>query len=65
MTLAELETVARLALPITVVVFDDAAPSLIELKQGAGQGGPEAVRYRRWTSPRWPPASGSRRRWPA
>jgi acetolactate synthase I/II/III large subunit len=45
MTLAELETVARLALPITVVVFDDAALSLIELKQGAGHGGPAAVRY--------------------
>ena len=46
MALAELETLARLALPVTVVVFDDAALSLIEIKQGAGQGGPAAVRYR-------------------
>jgi acetolactate synthase I/II/III large subunit len=45
MALAELETLARLALPVTVVVFDDAALSLIELKQQLGQGGPEAVRY--------------------
>ena len=33
MTLAELETMARLQLPVTVVVFDDAALSLIEVKQ--------------------------------
>jgi acetolactate synthase-1/2/3 large subunit len=46
MTLAELETIARLDLPITVVVFNDAALSLIEVKQGEGHGGPEAVRYR-------------------
>ncbi|HEY5663158.1 MAG TPA: thiamine pyrophosphate-binding protein [Ilumatobacter sp.] len=46
MTLAELETVARLRLPITVVVFDDAALSLIEVKQRPGQGGEGAVRYR-------------------
>jgi acetolactate synthase I/II/III large subunit len=45
MTLAELETVARLRLPITVVVFDDAALSLIEIKQRDGQGGAAAVRY--------------------
>ena len=45
MVLAELETLARLALPVTVVVFDDAALSLIELKQRAGQGGAEAVRF--------------------
>ena len=45
MTLAELETVARLALPVTVVVFDDAALSLIEIKQRAGQGGAGAVRF--------------------
>jgi acetolactate synthase I/II/III large subunit len=45
MTLAELETVARLRLPITVVVFDDAALSLIEIKQRDGQGGAGAVRY--------------------
>lgn len=46
MALAELETLARLALPVTVIVFDDAALSLIELKQRPGQGGAEAVRYR-------------------
>jgi acetolactate synthase-1/2/3 large subunit len=45
MTLAELETLARLALPVTVVVFDDAALSLIELKQRAGQGDSGAVRF--------------------
>jgi acetolactate synthase-1/2/3 large subunit len=45
MTLAELETLARLALPVTVVVFDDAALTLIELKQRAGQGGADAVRF--------------------
>jgi acetolactate synthase-1/2/3 large subunit len=45
MTLAELETLARLQLPVTVVVFDDAALSLIEVKQKAGQGGSAAVRF--------------------
>ncbi|MBO0848615.1 MAG: thiamine pyrophosphate-binding protein, partial [Pseudonocardia sp.] len=45
MTLAELETLARLALPVTVVVFDDAALSLIELKQRPGQGDAGAVRF--------------------
>ena len=45
MTLAELETLARLQLPVTVVVFDDAALSLIEVKQKAGQGGAAAVRF--------------------
>lgn len=45
MALAELETLARLALPVTVVVFNDAALSLIEIKQGAGQGDATAVRY--------------------
>lgn len=45
MTLAELETIARLRLPVTVVVFDDAALSLIEVKQKPGQGGSEAVRF--------------------
>jgi acetolactate synthase I/II/III large subunit len=45
MTLAELETVARLRLPITIVVFDDAALSLIEIKQKPAQGGPDAVRF--------------------
>jgi len=46
MVLAELETVARLHLPITVVVFNDAALSLIEIKQQANQGGSRTVRYR-------------------
>jgi acetolactate synthase-1/2/3 large subunit len=46
MTLAELETIARLDLPVTVVVFDDAALSLIEVKQRDGHGGAGAVRYR-------------------
>jgi acetolactate synthase-1/2/3 large subunit len=47
MTLAELETLVRLDLPVTVVVFDDAALSLIEVKQSPrGQGGTNAVRYR-------------------
>ncbi|WP_370326541.1 thiamine pyrophosphate-binding protein [Euzebya sp.] len=45
MVLAELETLARLALDVTVVVFNDAALSLIEIKQGEGQGGSTAVRY--------------------
>jgi acetolactate synthase I/II/III large subunit len=45
MTLAELETIARLQLPITIVVFDDAALSLIEIKQKPGQGGANAVRF--------------------
>ncbi|MHC1559601.1 thiamine pyrophosphate-binding protein [Actinomycetospora sp. C-140] len=45
MTLAELETVVRLDLDVTVVVFDDAALSLIEIKQTAGQGAGGAVRY--------------------
>lgn len=46
MVLAELETVARLGLPVTVVVFNDAALSLIEIKQKPHHGGPGAVRYR-------------------
>ena len=46
MAVAELETVARLRLPVTVVVFDDAALSLIRIKQGpAGGGGAGAVAY--------------------
>jgi acetolactate synthase-1/2/3 large subunit len=45
MTLAELETLARLRLPVTVVVFDDAALSLIEIKQRTGQGDGGAVRF--------------------
>jgi acetolactate synthase-1/2/3 large subunit len=46
MALAELETAVRLSLPVIVVVFNDAALSLIEIKQKpSGQGGAEAVRY--------------------
>jgi acetolactate synthase-1/2/3 large subunit len=45
-TLAELETLARLRLVVVVVVFNDAALSLIAIKQAAdGQGGPAAVSY--------------------
>ncbi len=44
--LAELETLARLRLDVVVVVFNDAALSLIAIKQVAdGQGGPAAVSY--------------------
>ena len=43
--LAELETLARTAAEVVVVVFNDAALTLIELKQLPGQGGPGAVRY--------------------
>jgi acetolactate synthase-1/2/3 large subunit len=47
MCLAELETVARLHLPITVVVFNDSTLSLIKAKQKAeGHGGLGAVEYR-------------------
>lgn len=45
MTTAELETVARLGLDLVVVVLNDAALSLIEIKQTGGQGGAGAVRY--------------------
>lgn len=45
MTLAELETVSRLRLDVVVVVLNDAALSLIEIKQTAAQGGAGAVRY--------------------
>ena len=45
MVLAELETLARLRLDVTVVVFNDATLTLIELKQGEGQGGRLAVGY--------------------
>ncbi|HEX9622806.1 MAG TPA: thiamine pyrophosphate-dependent enzyme, partial [Streptosporangiaceae bacterium] len=46
MTLAEIETTVRLALPIVAIVFNDAALSLIKIKQRAtGQGGGEAVDY--------------------
>ena len=47
MTLAEIETAVRLSLRVIVIVFNDAALSLIEIKQKpAGHGGEEAVRYR-------------------
>lgn len=47
MTLAELEMISRLALPIAVTVFNDSALRLIELKQDeAAHGGSNAVRYR-------------------
>lgn len=46
MTLAEIETAARLGLRIAVVVFNDGALSLIKIKQRpAGQGGAEAVDF--------------------
>ena len=46
MTLAEIETAVRLRLRIVVIVFNDAALSLIKIKQRpAGQGGGEAVNY--------------------
>jgi acetolactate synthase-1/2/3 large subunit len=44
--MAELETIVRLQLPITVIVANDSALSLIEIKQGADHGGPDAVRYK-------------------
>ena len=46
MTVAELETIARLDLPVTVVVFNDSTLSLIKIKQQTGHGGPEIVSYR-------------------
>ena len=47
MALAELETLARLQLPVVVVVFNDSLLSLIAVKQDPdGHGGSEAVAYR-------------------
>jgi acetolactate synthase I/II/III large subunit len=46
MVLAELETLARLQLDVTVVVFNDATLTLIKLKQTEGQGDTGAVGYR-------------------
>jgi len=44
--LGELETLARLGLPVVVVVFNDATLSLIAVKQNAeGHGGQGAVTY--------------------
>lgn len=46
MVLAELETLTRLNLPVTVVVFNDSALSLIKVKQrGEGHGGDGAIAY--------------------
>jgi acetolactate synthase-1/2/3 large subunit len=45
MTLAEIETAVRLVLRIVMVVFNDAALSLIKIKQRPGQGGGDAVDY--------------------
>lgn len=46
MVLAELETVARLRLPVTIAVFNDSALSLIKIKQRpSGHGGAGAVSY--------------------
>ncbi len=46
MTLGELETIARLRLPVTVVVFNDATLSLIRVKQRPdGQGDARTVTY--------------------
>lgn len=45
MVLAELETLARLSLPVVVVVFNDSCLTLIKLKQEEGQGGDEAVAF--------------------
>lgn len=48
MCLGELETLKRLSLPVTVVVFNDARLSLIEIKaKPTGNGGEGAVRYAR------------------
>lgn len=45
MVLSELETIARLGLWITSVVFNDATLSLIQLKQRESHSGDGAVRY--------------------
>jgi acetolactate synthase-1/2/3 large subunit len=46
MVIGELETLARLGLDVVVVVFNDAALSLIAIKQKpSGQGGRHAVAY--------------------
>ena len=46
MALAELETIARRSLPITVIVLNDATLSLIRIKQTSEHGGDAAVAYR-------------------
>ncbi|MBI2528265.1 MAG: hypothetical protein HYV93_20085 [Candidatus Rokubacteria bacterium] len=56
MVAAELETAARLGLPIVIVVFDDATLSLIQVKQEQrGQAG-TAMRY---TGPEFPGLAGA------
>ncbi|MBN9102397.1 MAG: thiamine pyrophosphate-binding protein [Pseudonocardia sp.] len=45
MAISEIETLARLALDVTIVVFNDAALTLIALKQRDAQGGTPAVTY--------------------
>ena len=45
MVLAELETLARLDLNVTVVVFNDACLTLIQLKQTRAAGADQAVAY--------------------
>ncbi len=47
MGLGELATAARLGLPVRVVVFNDAALSLIDVKQQGRGLAPEGVRYKR------------------
>ena len=48
MVLSELETLARLALPVVVVVFNDATLSLIAAKQNSdGHGGERVVTFQR------------------
>lgn len=47
MCLQELETLARLSLPVTVIVLNDRLLSLVHVKQRPeGHGGLAAVRYR-------------------
>lgn len=46
MTIGELETVNRLDLPITIVVFNDSRLSLIAVRrEPEGHGGENAIRY--------------------
>jgi acetolactate synthase-1/2/3 large subunit len=47
MGLGELATAAQLGLPVRVVVFNDAALSLIDVKQQGRGLAPEGVRYKR------------------
>jgi len=45
MCLGELETIARLGLNVTLLVYNDSSLSLIKLKQRENQGGSQAVDY--------------------